>query len=54
MAFKCGPGEFSKYLSINLLAEIVKITNELKVCNIQVIANDFLMVSIICVFVHRL
>ena len=41
MVFKCGPGKLSKYLSINPFAELVDITIELKVHNIQIITIDF-------------
>ena len=48
MVFKYGPGKLSKYLSINLLAEKVEITIELKVLNIQIVANDFNVINNLC------
>ena len=60
MVFKCGPGKLGKYLNINPLAEIVEIIIELKVHNIQIIANDFNCINnlffrksfVICVFYY--
>ena len=48
MVFKCCPGKFRYYLSINPLVEIVDITVELKVQNIQIIANDFNGINNLC------
>ena len=48
MVFKCGPGKLIQYLSINPLAEIVEITIELKVHDIQTIANDFNGINNLC------
>ena len=48
MVLKCGPGKLSKYLSMNPLAEIVEIAIDLKVHDIQVIANDFNGINNLC------
>ena len=48
MVFKCGPGKLNYYLSVNPLAEIVESTIEIKVHNVQIIANDFNGINNLC------
>ena len=41
MVYKCGPNKIISSLSINPAAELIEMRHELKIHNIQIIANDF-------------
>ena len=48
MVFKGGPSKLFQSLSSNLFTELLEISIELKIHNVQIIANDFNGISNLC------